>query len=55
MRWIAAPLGALVFLAAALFLIGRIQYRLNVMDVERYEPISSLKVPQHPLTRARFP
>lgn len=55
MRWIAAPLGALLFLAAALFLIGRIQYRLNVMDVERYEPISSLKVPQHPLTRARFP
>jgi hypothetical protein len=42
-----------VFLAAALWLIGRIQYRLNVMDVEDYEPRSSLKVPEHPLVRSR--
>ncbi len=54
-RWLLAAVGILAFLGAALFLIGRIQYRLNVMDVEEYEPVSSLKVPQHPLTRARYP
>jgi len=54
-RWLLAAVGTLAFLGAALFLIGRIQYRLNVMDVEEYEPVSSLKVPQHPLTRARYP
>ena len=54
-RWLLPPLGILVFLGVALWLIGRIQYRLNVMDVEEYEPVSSLKVPQHPLTRARYP
>jgi predicted TIM-barrel fold metal-dependent hydrolase len=53
--WLAAALAVLLFLGAALYLIGRIQYRLDVMDVERYEPVSSLKVPQHPLTRARYP
>ena len=25
------------------------------MDVEEYEPISTLKVPQHPLTHSKFP
>jgi predicted TIM-barrel fold metal-dependent hydrolase len=54
-KWLLAPLGILLFLAAALWLIGRIQYRLNVMDIEEYEPVSSLKVPQHPLSRARYP
>ncbi len=54
-RWLLAGLGVLAFLGAALFLIGRIQYRLNVMDVEEYDPVSSLKVPQHLLTRARYP
>lgn len=53
--WLGAPLAVLLFLGTALFLIGRIRYRLDVMDVERYEPVSSLKVPQHPRTRARFP
>jgi predicted TIM-barrel fold metal-dependent hydrolase len=53
--WFGAPLLALLFLGAALFLIRRIQYRLDVMDVEQYEPVSSLKVPEHPLTRARYP
>ena len=53
--WLGAALAVLLFLGAALFLIGRIQYRLGVMDVERYEPVSSLVVPRHPLTRARFP
>lgn len=45
----------LLFLGSVYWLIGRIQYRLNVMDIEEYEPVSSLKVPQHPLTRARYP
>lgn len=54
-KWSLAGLGVLAFLGAALFLIGRIQYRLNVMDVEEYDPVSSLKVPQHLLTRARYP
>jgi predicted TIM-barrel fold metal-dependent hydrolase len=54
-KWLLAPLGILLFLGTTLWLVGRIQYRLNVMDVEEYEPVSSLKVPQHPLTRARYP
>ncbi len=45
----------LALLGAVFWGIGRIQYRLNVMDVEDYEPISSLKVPAHPLTRAKYP
>jgi predicted TIM-barrel fold metal-dependent hydrolase len=53
--WLATALAVLLFLGAALFLIGRIRYRLDVMDVERYEPVSSLKVPRHPLQRARYP
>ncbi len=44
-----------VFLALIFWIIGKIQYRLNVMDVEEYEPISTLKVPQHPLTKAKYP
>jgi len=53
--WIGTPIAALLFLGAALYLVGRIQYRLNVMDVERYDPVSTLKVPQHPRTRAKHP
>jgi predicted TIM-barrel fold metal-dependent hydrolase len=53
--WLLTALAVLLFLGAALFLIGRIRQRLDVMDVERYEPVSSLKVPQHPLHRARYP
>lgn len=45
----------LIFLGLAYFLIGKIQYRTNVMDVEEYEPISTLKVPQHILKRAKYP
>ncbi len=48
-------MGVLAFLGATYWAIGRIQYRMNVMDVETYEPVSTLKVPQHPLTRAKFP
>jgi len=49
------PLALLLFLGATTLLIRRIQYQLNVMDVEEYEPVSTLKVPQHLLTRARYP
>jgi hypothetical protein len=54
-KWIGLPILLLVFLGVAIWLIGRIQYKLNVMDVEEYDPISTLKVPEHPLTRAKFP
>ncbi len=54
-RWILLPLSGLVFLWAVYWTIGKIQYRLNVMDVEDYEPISTLVVPKHPLTHAKFP
>ena len=54
-KWILLPLTVLIFLGATYWLIGKIQYRLDVMDVEDYEPVSTLKVPQHPLTRAKFP
>ncbi len=54
-KWIVFPLATLVFLGSVYSLIGKIQYRLNVMDVEEYEPVSTLKVPEHKLTRSRFP
>jgi predicted TIM-barrel fold metal-dependent hydrolase len=53
--WIGLPIMVLIFLGLAFWLIGKIQYRLNVMDVEEYEPISTLVVPKHPLKRAKFP
>ena len=53
--WFGVPIAALLFLGAALYLVGRIQSRLNVMDIERYDPVSTLKVPQHPLKRAKYP
>lgn len=52
--WIALPL-FLIFLGLTYWLIGKIQYRLNVMDVEEYSPISTLKVPEHNPTKAKFP
>jgi uncharacterized protein len=54
-KWILVPLAVLIFLWAVYFIIGKIQYRNNMMDVEEYEPISTLKVPQHLPTRAKFP
>jgi len=54
-KWVLLPLAVLVFLGLTYWLIGRIQYRLNVMDVEEYEPVSTLKVPQHLLTHSKFP
>lgn len=54
-KWLLLPLAVLFFLATTYWIIGKIQYRLNVMDVEEYEPISTLKVPEHKLTSARYP
>ncbi|HQQ96542.1 MAG TPA: amidohydrolase family protein [Cyclobacteriaceae bacterium] len=45
----------LVFLGLVYWAIGKIQYRNNVMDVEDYEPVSTLKVPTHPLRHAKYP
>jgi len=45
----------LLSLGIAYWIVGRIQYRLNVMDVEVYEPISTLVVPKHELKHAKFP
>ena len=54
-KWVLLPIAVLVFLGLSYWLIGRIQYRLNVMDVEEYEPVSTLRVPQHLLTHSKFP
>ncbi len=54
-KWVLIPVGVLLFLSLTYWIIGKIQYRLNVMDVEEYEPISTLKVPEHIITRAKFP
>jgi predicted TIM-barrel fold metal-dependent hydrolase len=54
-KWVLLPIGVLIFLGITYWIIGLIQYRLNVMDVEEYEPISTLVVPEHQLTRAKFP
>lgn len=54
-KWFGIPLAVLIFLGLTFWVIGKIQYRLNVMDVEEYEPISTLKVPEHKLKRAKFP
>ena len=52
--WVIAP-SILLFLVLAYWLIGKILYRLNVMDVETYAPISTLKVREHKVTRSKFP
>ena len=54
-KWVLYPFLIIIFLGITYWLIGKIQYRLNVMDVEEYEPISTLKVPEHKLTHAKFP
>lgn len=52
--WIAFPL-FLLFLGLTYWIIGKIQYRSNVMDVEEYSPVSTLKVPEHKPTQAKYP
>ncbi|HRI78067.1 MAG TPA: amidohydrolase family protein [Cyclobacteriaceae bacterium] len=58
-KWILLPLGGvLMFIVIILTVtwgINKIQYQMNVMDVEEYEPVSTLKVPQHLLTHSKFP
>lgn len=54
-KWVLISFSVLIFLGLAYWIIGKIQYRLNVMDVEEYEPISTLKVPETKLTKAKFP
>lgn len=54
-KWILLPFSVLVFLGLVYWGICKIQYRQNLMDVEEYEPISTLIVPEHKLTRARYP
>lgn len=54
-KWVLLPISILLFLGLAYRLIGKIQYRLEVMDVEEYEPISTLKVQEHLRTKAKFP
>lgn len=54
-RWWWVVPATLICLGTTYWLIGRIQYRLNVMDVEEYEPVSTLKVPEHLLTKAKYP
>ena len=54
-KWVLLPISFLIFLGLAYWLIDKIQYRLNVMDIEEYVPVSTLKVQEHLLTRAKFP
>ncbi len=54
-KWILLPIAVLFFLGTVYWIIGLIQYRLNVMDVEAYNPVSTLKVPEHKLTRSKYP
>jgi predicted TIM-barrel fold metal-dependent hydrolase len=54
-KWVLLPISILLFLGIAYWVIGKIQYRLNLMDVEEYEPTSTLNVSEHLLTRAKFP
>lgn len=54
-KWWALVPAIFIFLASAYWLIGKIQYRLNVMDIEEYSPISTLRVEEHKLTRSKYP
>ena len=37
------------------YVIGKIQYRNNLMDMEVYSPKSTLIVPENKVTKAKFP
>jgi predicted TIM-barrel fold metal-dependent hydrolase len=54
-KWILLPLGVLFLIGIVYWAIGMVQYRLNVMDIEDYDPVSTLKVPEHLLTRSKYP
>lgn len=54
-KWLWLAFSILFFLGFSYWLIGKIQYRQHVMDLEAYEPVSTLKVPEHLLTQAKYP
>ncbi len=54
-KWVLGPVAILAFLGVVYWVIGLIQYRLNVMDVENYDPRSTLRVPEHKVTRSKYP
>lgn len=54
-KWVLIPIAVLFLIGVAYWIIGLIQYRRNVMDVEDYEPISTLRVPEHKIVSAKFP
>lgn len=37
------------------YVVGKIQYRQNIMPFEEYNPPSTLVVPEHPIKRAKYP
>lgn len=37
------------------YVVGKIQYRQNIMSFEEYNPPSTLVVPKNPITKAKFP
>ena len=45
----------LIFSSISYSLIEKNQIKKNVMDIEEYSPISTLKVPENPIKRAKFP
>ena len=45
-----AGLGVLTY-----YVVGKIQYRQNIMPFEEYNPTSTLVVPEHPIKKAKFP
>ena len=54
-KWVVLPVSIVLFLGITYWGISKIQYRLKVMDIEEYSPRSTLIVPEHILTRAKFP
>lgn len=54
-KWIFIPIGVILFLGVVYWIIGRIQYRMDVMDIEEYDPMSTLVVPETKITKAKFP
>lgn len=54
-KWVLFMGIVLLFLGAVYYIIDRIQYKNNVMDIEEYSPISTLKVPETLLKKAKYP
>ena len=54
-KWASMMLIFILLLALVSWFIRDIQYKLNLMDVEEYDPISTLKVKETILTKAKYP